>query len=171
MSLKTNKISILTFFLITLPFTFSCTDSPVSSETPELPDNEYKVTIDQGVWGNVQFWEGDFMPIYNPATGGTITPVVRDICVHVATSDDMVEREGYGGFYKSINSELISIVRSDKDGFFQIELEPGKYSFFVKEDALFYGSRMDGNGNIEVAEVIQDSTTKISLDINYMATY
>lgn len=168
MNLRRIKISILIFFLLSLPFTITCTDGTVSLEPP---NSENKVTINQGVWGNVQFWEGDFMPIYNPATGGTITPVVRDIYIHVATSDDMVDREDYGGFYKSINSELIGIVRSDKDGFFQKELEPGKYSFFVKEDSLFYGSIRDGDGHIEAAEVIQDSTTKINLDINYKATY
>ncbi|MDZ7765838.1 MAG: hypothetical protein U5K00_15710 [Melioribacteraceae bacterium] len=32
------------------------------------------MTISEGVWGNVWFWEGDFMP---GSPDGTITPVIR----------------------------------------------------------------------------------------------
>lgn len=168
MKLNTIKILIPILFLFSLLFSSGCEDT-VSPE--ELIDNERKVTINQGAWGSVRFWEGDFMPMYDESTGGTITPVVRDIYIHVATNDDMVDREGYGGFYSSINSELIAIIQSDKDGFFQIELAPAKYSFFIMEDSLFYGSRLDGEGYIEAEEIFKDSTTQLSLDITYKATY
>lgn len=137
----------------------------------EPPNNEKMVTITQGAWGNVRFWEGDFMPGWDPETGGTITPVIRDIYIHEATTNEMVEQEYYSSFYTSINSNLIAVVQSDKDGFFQIELEPGKYSFFIKEDSLFYGNKSDSDGHIEAEEVFTDSTTQVRLDITYKATY
>lgn len=171
MKTKTTKRPLIILFLLTLLFTFGCKENSVSIETPGLPDNEHKVTIDQGAWGNVHFWEGDFMPMYDPETGGTITPVVRDIYIHEATTDSMVDKVGYTAFYTKINSELIGVVKSDKDGFFQIELEPGKYSFFVQEDSLFYANLWDGEGHILAAEVTKDSVTQVRIDITYKATY
>ena len=168
MKSKIVKYSISIFLLTSLFFSISCTEDIVSIEPP---NNESKITIDQGAWGTVRFFEGDFMPVYDPETGGTITPVVRDIYIYEATTDDMVERDGYGGFYKSIASELIAVVQSDQDGFFQIKLEPGKYSFFVKEDSLYYGSKSDGEGHIVSEHVFADSTTEVTLNITYLATY
>lgn len=155
-------------FLLQLFFTFGCEDT-VSPE--DQLDNEHKITITQGAWGNVRFWEGDFMPSTDNSYSGTITPVIRDIYIHVATSYDMVEREYIGVFYTKINSELLAVIQSDADGFFQIELEPGKYSFFIKEDSLFYGNRSDSKGHIESEYIFTDSTTQVSLDITYKAVY
>lgn len=111
------------------------------------------------------------MPSTSNSQSGTVTRVVRDIHIHEATTSEMVENGGHGVFYESINSELIAIVQSDNNGFFQIELEPGKYSFFVKEGELFWGSRSDDEGHIVAAEVLQDIVTQVTIDINYMATY
>lgn len=102
---------------------------------------------------------------------GTVTPVVRDVYVHELTNYDMVEEVGYYSFFSIINSNLITIIQSDKNGFFQVELEPGKYSFFVKEDSLFFANLSDSYGNILSAEVIQDSVTQVKIDINYLASY
>jgi len=168
---KKTKIPLPILFLLTLLFTFGCKENSVSIETPGLPDNEYKVTIDQGAWGNVHFWEGDFMPMYDPETGGTISPVVRDIYIHEATTTSMVDKVEYSAFYTKINSELIGVVQSDKDGFFQIKLEPGKYSFFVKEDSMFYADLWDRHGYILAAEVKKDSVTQVEINIRYKATF
>ncbi len=83
------------------------------------PDNEQKVTISQGVWGNVWFWEGDFMPSVDP-NYGTITPVVRDIYIYEATNDSLVVRANEGAFFTEINSTFITTIRSDRCGFFKI---------------------------------------------------
>lgn len=168
MAIKTNKIEPPILFLLTLLLTISCTDGIVSIEPP---NNEEKVTITQGAWGTVRFWEGDFMPMIDPETGGTITPVVRDIYIHEATTTSMVDKVEYSAFYTKINSKLIVVVQSDKDGFFQIELEPGKYSFFVKEDSMFYADLWDRHGYILAAEVKKDSVTQLEINIRYKATF
>ena len=168
MKTRIIKISLSIFLVVTLIFSISCNDSV----SPEVPiDNEHKVTINQGAWGNVRFWKGDFMPMYDESSGGTITPVVRDIYIHVATTGDMVDRIEYTTFYTSINSKLIAVSQSDNDGFFQVKLAPGKYSFFVMEDSKFYANGNDGFGHILPAEVFEDSVTQIDIDITYMATY
>ena len=41
------------------------------------PDTRSQVTIQQGIGGNVWFWEGDFVPV----NWGKITPVSRTVYV------------------------------------------------------------------------------------------
>lgn len=132
------------------------------------PDTSDQITITQGVWGNVWFWEGNFMPV---AYGGTITPVVREIYVHTLTSIDSVNQVSYSPFYYEIYTQLVAITESNNTGFFEIALPPGRYSFFVKEDSLFYANRFDGEGNILPATVVEDSVTKVQIDITHKAYY
>lgn len=146
---------------------FSCNDNPIGVIYP--PDNAYKVTIEEGVWGNVWFWEGNFMP---GSANGKITPVIREIYIYEATRFDSVERDTVRfGFIKSIHSNYINKVISDKDGFFQIALAPGKYSFFVKEDSLFFGSESDGAGYLMSAEFTSNCIVKRQINIDYKAAY
>jgi hypothetical protein len=76
-----------------------------------------------------------------------------------------------GGFYDSILTKQITKLQSDNTGFFQIELPPGKYSFFVKEDSLYYANGGDSEGYILSAIVTPNLVTKRQIDINYKATY
>ncbi|MBM3313239.1 hypothetical protein FJY70_01440, partial [candidate division WOR-3 bacterium] len=87
------------------------------------PDTRCYVTIQQGVWGNVWFWEGDFMP---PGFG-TITPVVRAVHAHELTTYDQVDPVGSGCFFRSINRRLVATTYSDSNGFFQMTLPAGCY--------------------------------------------
>ena len=166
---KNNSLKLLSLILILL--LFACNEAPIEPKFKYPPNNEYKVTISQGVWGNVWFWEGDFMPIIDPKYA-KITPVVRNIFIYEATRFDSVIRDsGSYSFIKSINSNFVAEITSDKDGFFQINLPPGKYSFFVKEDSLFFANGTDGDGYIMPAEVIADKVTKRQININYKAVY
>ncbi len=165
--MKTQKI-IRTFVLIVLSqLIFSCEDNPTENFYP--PDNTERVTISEGVWGNVWFWEGDFMP---GSPDGTITPVVREIYVYKATKGNLIQRDNERyPLIKEINSELVTIIKSDFSGFFEIVLPEGKYSFFAKEDSLFFGSESDGAGYLMSAEVISNQITKRQININYKAAY
>jgi len=161
------------FFLFLFLFVFEGCDNFLSDNGNKLPpDNQYKVTIQQGVWGNVWFWEGDFMPTTDNSSGGKITAVERNIYIYEATRFDSVIRDSIRyPFIKSINSNFVDEITSDKDGFFQINLPPGKYSFFVKEDSLFFANESDGDGYLMSAEVSEDKVTKRQVDINYNAVY
>ena len=132
--------------------------------------NDDNVTIDQGIWGDVWFHEGDFMP---NCPSGTITAVSREIRVHVLTTRDdvVVASDVYFPFYSEINTELVATTWSGSDGFFEVELPPGQYSIFVVEDTLFYSGRGDGVGNINPVEVFENEVTEILFNINYEATY
>ncbi len=170
--MKKNK-SLTSFYLLSLTFIYlglSCSDSPIESESNYPPDNEYKVTISQGVWGNVWFWEGDYEPPFDP-NRGKITPVVREIYIYKATPDSMVESLNSDIFFTEINSIYITKTRSDNEGFFQVNLTPDKYSFFVKEGALYYANEWDGEGHILPAVVLESEVTKRQIDITYKAVY
>jgi hypothetical protein len=133
---------------------------------PEYPpDTTDQITITQGVWGNVWFLEGNFR------NNGTITPVVREIYVHTLTPLDAVNPAGDSGFYYEIYTQLITTTVSNNTGFFEVALPPGRYSFFVKEDSLFYAYLYDEEGNILPATVVEDSITEVLITITYKVYY
>lgn len=163
-----NKILLLTILLLLITF-ISCENG---GENNFPPDNEYKVSIKQGVWGNVWFWEGNFMPSTDNSSNGTIKAVVREINVHEAAPYDSVEYDmERHSFVAKVNTKLIKVISSDQDGFFQIELPIGKYSFFAKEDSLFFASITDSEGHIMSAEVFDNKVTKRQINIDYLAAY
>lgn len=131
------------------------------------PSTKNQVTITQGVWGDVWFWEGDFTP---GSIKGNIIPVQREIYIFEATPRDSAVKAGHGPFYREIKANLIEIVTSNQTGFFEAALDTGIYSFFVKEGSLFYASSDDGV-YIQPARVFQDSMTHVQIDITYKATF
>jgi hypothetical protein len=129
------------------------------------PDNQGQVTISQGVWGNVWFWEGNFQPV---CPTGTVRPVIREIYIHTGTPHDSVEYDG--PYIVKINTRLVKVVTSNASGFYQAVLDTGAYSFFIKEDSVFY---FDGSDNMYLApaRVRSGKVTKRQLDITYKAAY
>jgi hypothetical protein len=130
------------FFAFIIIITLSCTKEPapesICYNEDYPPRNTEKVTIDQGLWGDVWFWKGDFMPV----GFGTICQVQRTIYIYELTDEkDVVRAEPYTSFYSAINTKLVATTESDSMGFFQIKLEPGSYSLFVMEDKLYYSNR------------------------------
>jgi hypothetical protein len=125
------------------------------------------VTIQQGIWGNVWFWEGDFMP----PGWGTITPVSRTVYAYELTSGEQVEQVPYSPFYRSIRTRLVALTSSNSTGFFQMALPPGSYSIFVREDSLYYANLTDSMGNIMPATVRINWLTKVQIDITYKASF
>jgi hypothetical protein len=170
-----NRIGTLAALLIAGAFWVACggTDpaSPCGDDwSPvEYPNrNGDRVSIPQGVWGDVWFWEGNFMPV---CPTGSVAGVGREMRIHELTSRNDVEMEGVGPFYSEIRTPLVSTVWSDADGFFQVSLPAGRYSVFSVEDTLFYANRFDGNGHIFPVQVVGDSVTGVRFDITYRAAY
>jgi hypothetical protein len=146
--------------------TEGCSDQgsvPTASRTDLL-----QITIHQGIAGRVWFWEGDFMPM---SPSGKITPAVRKVLVYTPTRTDSALRVGYGGFYSHILTTLVAEATSNDSGFFQVTLQSGRYSLFVKEDTLFYANSFDGEGYIQPVNVLSDSITAVRIDITYRATF
>jgi len=165
-----HNVCVIVFTVVCIFVILACdkaTNENSRSRERYPPDTRDQVTISQGAWGNVWFWEGDFMPF----GWGNITPVVRKIYAYQLTNLQQVDQVPYSPFYRRIFSQVVDSALSNSTGFFQISLAPGRYSFFVKEDSLFYANGYDGTGNILPATVKKDSLTQVQLDITYKATY
>ena len=140
--------------------------SPVCEHTLELPPrNAARVSVTQGLWGDVWFWEGDFMPT---CPSGSVTAVGREMRIHERASLSDVVPAGLP-FFLQVNTSLVATVWSDSDGFFQAALPHGQYSVFSVEDSLLYANRFDGLGHIFPVEVKDGEVTGVTFDITYRA--
>ncbi|MCK4632307.1 MAG: carboxypeptidase regulatory-like domain-containing protein [candidate division Zixibacteria bacterium] len=129
-------------------------------------------SIDQGVYGQVDFWEGNFMPMPYPENpDGGITPVSRTIFFYEKTTFSDVVPEGYGTFYSEIKTNLIATTESGTDGRYEISLPPGEYSVFVRENDLYYANGSDGEGYIWLVTVPQGETTEFVIEITHAAYF
>jgi len=134
--------------------------------------NDTIPSIRQGVYGYVEFWEGDFMPTVLPEiSGGTITPVERTIEIHAPTRFDAGSQLDYTAFYRKLFTPCVAKTSSNAKGFFQVELPPGYYSFFVIENSLYYANGVDGQGYLCPVTVLKDSLSFVKLNITYKATF
>jgi hypothetical protein len=133
-------------------------------------DDSVQVTIPQGIWGNVLFWEGDFMPGPPGGHSGSVSPVEREVFVFEATRYDSVVGAN-GGFYSRVLTRLKGKTTSNAKGFYQIALPPGKYSIFVAESSMFYANGVDSMGHILPGTVNENSVTQVQINITYKAAY
>ena len=167
----------LLFISICMIFCVACDEDPTSTLVPGLDEN--LIGVAQGIYGRVLFWEGDFMPTYpEDDSGGEVYPVMREVCIFEAVLHDDVEwtyREITPGYFSNlaanIPSAFVTIVRSDRNGYFEAELPTGRYSLFVREGGYYYANLVDGAGYVFTIEVKEDEAAEVQFDITYMATY
>lgn len=142
-----------------------CDDTAVAAYPAR---NDDCVTIAEGVWGDVWFWDGDFMPV---CPSGSVTPAVREIRVHaLATLADVVTGPR-PAFYATVGTPLVATVQSDRFGFFEAALPAGRYSIFAVEDTLLYANALDGAGHLCPVEILPGQVASVRLDITYRASF
>ena len=134
------------------------------------PDNHQRVTIRQGIWGNVWLWEGDFMPGPGGGNRGRVTAVRREVRIYEPTSVEALT-PSTGTDFTKVKSRLLKKVRSLNNGFYQVSLPPGRYSIFVKEGSSLYANWFDGQGFVFPVTVAKDSVTKFQVNLTSGATY
>lgn len=147
-------------------------EAPVDIEKVKK-ENAKKATISIGVYGTVVFKEGNCMPMIGPVTGPNpckTYPVSRVVRAYEYTTIFQVVRDNNSPYYKSFPTKLIKETTADKDGFFQMELEPGDYSIVACEDGKICRTGGDGYGGIGAAKI---TTTRLenNLLISYKAYY
>jgi hypothetical protein len=158
--LKITSLSAILLSLIAL-ITVSC-------EKEE--DNQNKIRITEGIWGTLLQREGDCMPggevRPNPCK---IFPVKREVWVYeyAIFDKDVVLSDDSFVFFKKVNTQFVAKTISDKEGFFELALKPGKYSVFIKERGLLYASSGDGQGGISPVIVEPSKVSEHNLEINY----
>jgi hypothetical protein len=166
MNLKYGYFLLCVFFVAVLSGV-GCDKTPTSDEL----SNDTIPTIHQGVYGYVEFWEGDFMPHPIGKTSGTITPVSRQILIYSPTTFGEVQQVDYSPFYTRIFTPQVGTTSSNNKGFFQIALPEGTYSFFIMEGSLYYANGSDDQGYLCPVTVWKDSLTFMHLNITYKATF
>lgn len=141
--------------------------SPLAYPHPDR--NPDQVTIDQGLWGDVWFWEGDFMP--GTATG-TVSAVAREIAVFELTNQaDVVYFPDGSRIIHRILTDEVARTASGADGFFQLALPPGEYSVFAVEGEGYYANLFDGQGNILPVTVTEGAVAEVLVNIDYLSTW
>lgn len=162
------KMAAFTFLFASI----SCEVEELIREVPDDPEelkeyNQFKTTIEQGVSGTILFQEGNCQP---PVGDSCKTyPVARKIRIYEFTTRE--ETEGDGPFFSEVNTRLVTTASSDKEGFYQARLAPGKYSLFIEEDSLLYANRFEQNGGILVAVIDSGWVSMIHPEITYKASY
>jgi len=127
------------------------------------------VSISEGISGDVWFWEGNFMA---NCPSGSVASVRREIRIHELTGIGQVDISPRGSsFYSEVHTPLVAIIESHANGFFEVELPPGRYSMFSLEDTLLYANGLDGSGHIYPVEVRKGKVAAIRFDINYLASF
>ncbi|MHB1327039.1 MAG: peptidase associated/transthyretin-like domain-containing protein [Gemmatimonadales bacterium] len=133
-------------------------------------DQDARVTIREGVWGQVSFWQGDFMP--GACSGASITAVERIVyAFEPARLDQAVLNVPPRRFWAELGSRIVDSTRSDRHGFYQMSLPPGRYSIVVREEGGYYANGFDEEGYISPAIVHPGQQTKWHLGITYEAVY
>ena len=146
-------------------------DQNWTNNTAELYEhNKNKITITEGIWGTLVKTEGNCFPPVRPTCKQF--PVKQEIVVYEYTTwDETIQTNTRLSFFDKVNTKLIATTTSDREGFFQLELKPGKYSIFVKEKQILWANSFDGFGGISPVTVETSKISEINLDMNYDASY
>lgn len=131
-------------------------------------------TGQSGISGQVFWLEGNLMPsigdtTYQKRAAGI--PIQRTVHIYEATKRNEVETVESGSIYTNVSSQLIMKTKTDKNGYFKVRLEAGKYSIFIQEDKGLFANIFDGQGIINPVTVETGKFTDIVIKVNYKAFY
>ncbi len=165
-----RNISLISFLILILSASCELNKNPIDKIRSVNIDslvqkNALKVNIKIGITGTLLKKDGDCMPMISGSNSYRTYPVSRTILIYNSTNMNQVE--GWGPRYNSVNSKLIAKCNADQDGFFQVTIDPGKYSIFIKENDKFYANSTDGQGVINPVTVNTDSASSIILILDY----
>jgi len=128
----------------------------------------------QGITGRIVWLEGNLMPTIgdktysNKASG---IPIQRTIWIYNAVKRSDTNTGHSPLFYSEVHGKLIRKIKTDKNGFFRIKLNAGKYSVFVQEEAGLFANVFDGEGFINPVTVETGKFTDVVIKVNYKAVY
>ena len=96
--------------------------------------------------------------------------VERTVCIYELTNSSQTTSQD-GVFHTAIQTKLITQVKTDANGNFTVNLKPGRYSLFTKEEQGLYANLFDGEMNIFPVEVKKGEVTAVEFLVNYNAFY
>jgi len=124
----------------------------------------------QGITGKVEIWEGDFMPMTDPASGrNSKTPGAgRRVRVHEPVR---MSAGGAQALLAEVPTPLVAEAVCDENGEFYVPTEPGSYSIFVEEGEGWYHNSWDGQGVQGGVTVAEGTTAEVSIKVTVNATF
>jgi hypothetical protein len=131
-------------------------------------ENAAKVTITNGIWGTVSSMEGNCMPMIAPSNSScTHCPVKRTVKIYEYTLQSQAVPSGNSSvFFENFNTQLLAQAEADNNGFFQINIAPGKYTIAVVENGKLYANGGDGQGGLNPITLMSGK-----LNANVVMTY
>ena len=128
-------------------------------------------TVEQGVVGQVL--RVDDRNAFDIAYS---TPLATEVRAHEVTSMQKVSFDGGVNTHAAIaeiDSTLIASTFSEEDGFFELDLETGSYSLFVKapESDTWYCADWDEEDQMCVFEVRRNAATIYIIELDYTLAY
>ncbi|MCM0081131.1 carboxypeptidase-like regulatory domain-containing protein [Geomonas sp. Red32] len=163
---KWRLSSVLKFVLLIVLFVTvaidACGETPLAT-TPKL-------TINQGIFGVVRFWKGDFQP-FDSEKHSSISPVQREVLAYKVITIRDIDPFWSGPFLTQIPGELVGKTSSDASGFYEMSLPPGVYSVIIKEGSNYYINRFGGYGLVNPVQVVPGAVVNLDINIQYQAAF
>ena len=122
-------------------------------------------TITQGIYGQVRERYGDWQPFRNPDGTWGFRTIVRDIYVYEYTTLFDFDQRYYDYIIPAdkMPKPLVATTTSKENGFYQIQLEPGKYSVFILDNGSMRANWDDENGGLQPVTIEAGSLLRFDL--------
>lgn len=123
----------------------------------------------QGIKGQVFWISGNHLPgLENPRS--VHTGIQRELYVYQLTTLNQAT-QFENGFFKDIETTLVTTTLTKRDGSFKLRLPPGKYSVFVKENEGLFANLFDKHNAINPITVKQKEYSWLPINVDYKAVY
>lgn len=129
-----------------------------------------QMQIKQGIQGQILWEGGNQMPSPDAPPSRGRRGVERTVYIYELTNSRQATTT-VGVFHTNIQTKLITHVKTDANGNFAVNLKPGRYSLFTKEEQGLYANLFDGDMNIFPVEVQEGEVTEVEFLVNYNAFY
>ena len=127
-----------------------------------FPAEQFSPAIKQGVFGKVTLFEGNCMP---GAGGCKESRVSRTIYIREPITMGLLKNVS---LYWENTTNLIKQIKSNAEGFYEVDLPPGNYSILVDDNGKEYCNSFGQNG--EVCQIILVNGIKeYNIEINHAA--
>jgi hypothetical protein len=73
-------------------------------------------------------------------------------------------------FFDTFNTQLVTQIDTDENGFFQVDIPAGQYTIVVVENGKLYANTSDGQGGLSPF-TISTGKNNVNLTMTYKATF
>ena len=127
----------------------------------------------QGITGTVTWVDGNQMPTITDSGDAdskpSAKPIQRTVRIYPLVQFEDLKIEN--GLYTALAEKPLTEIQTDENGKYSVQLNPGRYSVFVVEEAGLFANIFDGEGNVQPVTVKENEWTLLDIEVNYKAVY